>query len=280
MAQWLEASDGERTKRIVIVGRAPDAPELTRDLGADTLVVALNNAWRASPRYDFVIAPDDFPQASRPPDAARTVITGTHYVDAASLCGGHFWCGHTVALTGAYWSLRTYVYSQITFLACDMVYPSSGSTHFYGTGAPDPLRRHITLQNITGKSLRAFYFAWTRNSLLLNSSPHQHSLLGVPRAPLAAACAFNLVDYVFWAVEPEVKHQIEVMAKRAIEMERNAPFDVESSDWAFLEDPSAWSYVRNIDDAWQELATPVLSVQSAVDAYLAAIPRPPPKAGP
>jgi hypothetical protein len=42
----------------------------------------------------------------------------------------------------------------MAFFGCDMVYPRSGNTHFYGQGTADPLRADVTLRSLEAKSAR------------------------------------------------------------------------------------------------------------------------------
>ena len=57
-----------------------------------------------------------------------------------------------MAFTALYWALGYYSPRSIDILGCDMVYPKTGSTHFYGTGTADPLREDISLRSLEAKS--------------------------------------------------------------------------------------------------------------------------------
>ena len=47
----------------------------------------------------------------------------------------------------------------MAFLGCDMVYPETGKTHFYGDGKPDPLRDDPSLRNLEAKAARLMLHA-------------------------------------------------------------------------------------------------------------------------
>ena len=58
-----------------------------------------------------------------------------------------------------------------------MVYPSSGPTHFYGTGAPDPLRPDVTLRDLGAKSARLGLIAAAQGCRCVNLSDAPSELL-------------------------------------------------------------------------------------------------------
>lgn len=272
MGDWLQAKGDERTKRIALVGSAPDAPDINIALKPDNIVVAINNSWRALERFDFIVYTDEFDAANKPPcpDLIRKGLNTGHYVDAASRFGNHFWCGHTMSFMAGYLCLSIWPYSQLNMFAVDMIYQGS-QTHFYGKGEPDPVRRHITLQNLRGKSMRLFYHAYKRDSLVLNLSRQPHSNLAVPRVTAAAGLGHNLVDYVFWRLSAETKAAVAAKGEVALEMERSAPFDLQEPNWPFLDDPSAWEYVAKVDAAWERLAEHVPEIEMAVGEYMASV---------
>ena len=78
--------------------------------------------------------------------------------------------GCTVAFTAAYWVLHEYTPDQIYFIGCDMNYPKTGPTHFYGTGQPDPLRADISLTSLEGSSARFYCLARQQNCAVFNLS--------------------------------------------------------------------------------------------------------------
>ena len=53
---------------------------------------------------------------------------------------------------------------------CDMHYPASGATHFYGQGSPDPLRADITLRSLEAKSARLMILAARQGCAMVNLS--------------------------------------------------------------------------------------------------------------
>jgi len=123
--------------------------------------VAINNAWRIRKDWDFLISPDDFPVERMPGsfDQQQTHITSDDYVPANNQYGGVYYAGGTMAFTAGYWALAALRPTVLAFLGCDMVYPQSGNTHFYGRGQPDPLREDPSLRNLEAKSARLMMHA-------------------------------------------------------------------------------------------------------------------------
>ena len=150
-------------------------------------VVAINNAWRVRPDWDFAIYPWDFP-ADRQPIAApgQRLVTETEFVPAQNVYGGFVYAGATMAFTTGYWALHALRPTVLAVFGCDMHYPAHGPTHFYGTGAPDPLRRDITLRSLEAKSARLMVLAAMQGCAVVNLSTGPSRLL-VPRATRGAA---------------------------------------------------------------------------------------------
>ncbi|MBC7138213.1 MAG: hypothetical protein H5U17_05570 [Defluviimonas sp.] len=138
-------------------------------------IVAINNAWAVRPDWDELVHPWDFPAERMPPPAhgkrpGRRIVTEADFVPAQNLYGGFVYAGATMAFTAAYWLLAEYRPRCIAFLGCDMHYPASGPTHFYGTGSPDPLRPDITLQSLEAKATRLAIHAARQGCALVNLS--------------------------------------------------------------------------------------------------------------
>lgn len=146
-------------------------------------IVAINNAWAVRPDWDFLIHPDDFPQARKPVDlrAEQQIIRAEAYVPVQNDYGGFVYAGGTMAFTAGYWALGALRPRILAFLGCDMVYGSAGATHFYGQGTADPLRRDVTLRSLPAKSARLMAFAGMQGCAVVNLSP-QDSQLVFPRA--------------------------------------------------------------------------------------------------
>ena len=95
-----------------------------------------------------------------------------------------------MAFTAAYWALHALAPSQMAFLGCDMVYAPTGNTHFYGTGAPDPLRDDPTLQSLEAKSARLMVMADRAGCACTNLSRDKSRLVfprGAPDSPAPPA---------------------------------------------------------------------------------------------
>jgi hypothetical protein len=149
-------------------------------------VVAINNAWRVRDDWDDLVYPWDFPADRLPPEPQvgapkGRLVNEDDFVPAQNLYGGFVYAGATMAFTTAYWVLAEYRPRVIGFLGCDMHYPDTGPTHFYGTGTPDPLRADITLQSLEAKSARLRIFAADQGCALVNLSDGP-TRLALPRA--------------------------------------------------------------------------------------------------
>jgi hypothetical protein len=168
---------------ILMLGSAPNAISAAgwRRAGFDR-IVAINNAHMIRPDWDDLVYPFDFPTQSIPaPSPQQRLIDETHFVPAQNRFGGFIYAGATMAFTAAYWALDALRPKVIAVYGCDMTYPAAGPTHFYGTGAPDPLRADVSLRNLGAKSARLQLLAARQGCAMLNLS-HAPSMLVFPRA--------------------------------------------------------------------------------------------------
>ncbi len=142
-------------------------------------IVAINNAWRIRSDWSDLIHPEDFPEHRRPQSIGKdqTVVDYTQYIPEKNRFGGVIYCGGTMAFTAGYWALGALRPRVIAFMGCDMTYPTTGNTHFYGIGAADPLRDDITLQNLESKSARLWFMAAEQGCLCVNLSSAPSRLL-------------------------------------------------------------------------------------------------------
>lgn len=147
--------------KVLILGSAPSALK-ARDWARApfTHIVAINNAWRIRADWDVLIHPEDFPAAKRPKTLlnGQRVVTADEYVPRQNEYGGFVYAGGTMAFTAGYWALSALRPAVLAFCGCDMVYTSTGRTHFYGSGRADPLRDDITLRSLEAKSARLGLF--------------------------------------------------------------------------------------------------------------------------
>ena len=142
---------------VLVIGSAPDALRARSwPRGSITDIVAINNAWRVRTDWDWHIHPDDLPEDRRPPTLreGQVRVTAADYVPLQNALGGFVYAGGTMAFTAGYWALEALAPQVIAWLGCDMVYAARGDTHFYGKGAPDPLRPDVTLRSLEAKSAR------------------------------------------------------------------------------------------------------------------------------
>lgn len=145
-------------------------------------IVAINNAWRVRPDWDDLIHPWDFP-ADRLPACRdnQRLVTEQEFVPAQNAQGGFVYAGATMAYTAAYWALHALKPRVLALMGCDMHYPDTGPTHFYGTGTPDPLRSDITLRSLEAKSARLRILAARQGTAVVNLSTGP-TRLALPRA--------------------------------------------------------------------------------------------------
>ncbi|QBY02137.1 hypothetical protein E2K80_16490 [Rhodophyticola sp. CCM32] len=176
---------------VVIIGSGPNAVSVRDwDRSSFTHMVAINNAWRLRPDWDFAIFPEDFPADQRPPapGPGQSWVEAAQYVPTQNRFGGFVYAGGTMAFTTGYWVLAALRPSVMGFIGCDMVYPSVGNTHFYGKGAADPLRKDVTLQSLEAKSARLALLAAANGCACVNLS-QDASRLVFPRADVAGLAA-------------------------------------------------------------------------------------------
>lgn len=149
-------------------------------------IVAINNAWAVRPDWDMLIHPDDFPPERHPTtlQPGQSIVTAADYVPLQNSLGGFVYAGGTMAFTASYWALAALRPRVIAMLGCDMVYPATGQTHFYGQGSPDPLREDVTLRSLEAKSARLMALAAEQGCAMVNLS-RDASRLVFPRATLS-----------------------------------------------------------------------------------------------
>lgn len=169
---------------LLILGSGPNV-RVARDWPREWFdqIVVMNNAWRVRPDWDALVFPEDFPVDRRPVDIKdnQRMVQADEFVPAQNRYGGFVHAGATMAFTTAYWALAALRPRLMAFMGCDMVYPKTGNTHFYGTGAPDPLRDDISLRDLGAKSARLALIAAEQGCACVNLSEDASSLL-FPRA--------------------------------------------------------------------------------------------------
>jgi hypothetical protein len=225
---------------VLIIGSGPNAIRATAwPREKFTHIVVINNAWRIRPDWDACIFPDDFPDDRQPPAVLpeQRLIRSDQYVPIQNDFKGFVYAGGTMAFTAGYWALAALRPSVMAFVGCDMVYPAQGNTHFYGTGAADPLRRDITLQSLEAKSARLALLAAEQGCACVNLSGETSRLL-FPRASVA-----NVAD-----ASPDMPDDAAFAAARTAEADLG--YMVPSGRYweqADRFDPAA---LRAIDDLW------------------------------
>ncbi|SEQ41360.1 hypothetical protein SAMN05428995_104184 [Loktanella sp. DSM 29012] len=170
--------------RVLILGSGPDVAEAADWARAPfDVIVAINNAWRVRDDWDVHIFPTDFPVDRRPRDMQhdQQSVQADDYVPVQNTYGGFVYAGGTMAFTAGYWALGALRPSLMAFAGCNMVYPASGATHFYGTGTADPLRPDVTLRSLPAKSARLHVHA-ARQGCTCVTVTGEDSVLIFPRA--------------------------------------------------------------------------------------------------
>lgn len=171
---------------VLILGSGPNAP-LAREWprAAFDRIVAINNAHAVRPDWSDHIFPWDFAPERRPaPGPGQRQVTQEDFVPAQNALGGFVYAGGTMAFTAGYWALHALRPRVMAFMGCDMHYPATGPTHFYGTGSPDPLRPDITLRSLPAKSARLLVKAAQAGTACVNLSTGPSQLV-FPRAGVA-----------------------------------------------------------------------------------------------
>lgn len=231
---------------VLVLGSAPDAilckPWPKSNVSS---IVALNNAWRVRDDWDYLVAPDDFPVERRPSAirADQRLIGSEEYVPANNLFGGVFYAGGTMAFSAGYWALAVLKPSVIAFLGCDMIYPNSGKSHFYGRGRSDPLRFDPSLRNLEAKSSRLMLLAERSGCACVRLSTGESRLV------------FPSARYQDLAAMPSpTKPRPNTMINHALKEERRLSYHLESGRYWEVSDSFSLSAVDAIDELWLHAA--------------------------
>jgi len=182
---------------ILMLGSGPGVTEVADWPRAPfDRIVAINNAWRVRSDWDDLIHPWDFPEDRMPPAPApgQRIVTEADFVPAQNRWGGFVYAGATMAFTAGYWVLDALAPRVLAVHGCDMHYPATGQTHFYGTGTPDPLRPDITLQSLEAKSARLMILAARAGCAAVNLSSGPSRLV-FPRAQVADLATIRPASY-------------------------------------------------------------------------------------
>lgn len=171
---------GQHGPAVLILGSGPNVQQAQDWLKSwFDKIVAVNNAWQVRPDWDLLVFPEDFAPERMPPTTKDTqrLVEADAFVPAQNVYGGFVFAGATMAYTTGYWALASLQPRVMAFMGCDMKYPSSGKTHFYGTGTADPLRDDVTLRDLGAKSARLALIAASEGCACVNLSTDPSSLL-------------------------------------------------------------------------------------------------------
>lgn len=197
---------------VIIMGSGPGVLQAQGwDKITGQVLVAINNAWQVRPDWDWLIHPEDFPPERHPTALlpGQKIATAADYVPIQNQFGGFVYAGGTMAFTAAYWALGALRPQVIAMIGCDMVYPATGRTHFYGKGEADPLRKDISLRSLEAKSARLMSVAAQQDCAMVNLSEADESRLVYPRAHRGDLKAARPADFARPAVEAALKAEAE-----------------------------------------------------------------------
>jgi hypothetical protein len=243
------------TETILMLGSAPDV-ERCREwprTGIDR-IVALNNAWQVRTDWDDLVHPKDFPEERKPDTLApeQRVHSYEAYVPAVNAFGGFVFCGGTMAFTAAYWVLHTYRPGLIAILGCDMMYGTSGRTHFYGRGSADPLRSDVTLQSLEAKSVRLGLLAAWQGCAVVNLSNLSATRLAHPRVDAAVLARWNFGKTERF-LHPLVSPGVKAAVNKVLEQEAALSYRVPSGEYWKESERFDPMLLRRIDTMWLDL---------------------------
>ena len=244
-------------KIVLIVGSAPDSTRIESwDLSHFASCVVINNAWRLTKQWDYLIFPEDFPVSnfpSYPLQVEKKLITASEFVPEQNKFGGFVYAGGTMAFTAGYWALGSLKPDVIAYLGCDMIYDKEDgkSTHFYGDGNADPLRRDITLQSLEAKSIRLLVHAKLQKCVIVNLSNLPSSRLLFPRVSISQIFSnkFNKGE-----LENKIKELDSKKIKIAIQAEKSLSYMVPSGRYWESVDEFDADMLKQIDSYWLDSA--------------------------
>lgn len=229
---------------VLMLGSAPMALEARAwNRQPFDRIVAINNAWRVRSDWDHSIFPWDFPADRHPlPGPAQALVTEAEFVPAQNAYGGFVYAGATMAFTAGYWALHALRPRVLAVFGCDMHYPSSGVTHFYGRGAPDPLRSDVTLRSLEAKSARLRVLAAMQGCAVVNLSVGPSRLV-LPRVARAAVATARPVA---WCPD---------LAAEALTLEGELGYQVPSGRYWEETDRFDVTLLDRLDALWLQAAT-------------------------
>ncbi len=135
--QYQTMSDRE----VIILGSGMTAPQINDIETSDKIIIAINNAWKATDKWSYLLHPNDFFNLPESIRDDQEIVGGIQMNrEAIERNGGLKYVGKTMFLNAAWWAMEVLRPCKIGFLGCDLHYPKEGNNTFYGIGTPDPLR--------------------------------------------------------------------------------------------------------------------------------------------
>ena len=225
---------------VLLLGSGPNVVAAQKwDVRSFDHIVVINNAWQVRPDWTHLIHPSDFPEDRMPPNVSpgQRIVKAQDYVPLQNQYGGFVYAGGTMAFTASYWALAALRPSVIAVLGCDMVYPKTSNTHFYGQGTADPLREDKTLRSLEAKSARVMVKAAQQGCAMVNLSSDESRLV-FPRSALEQASRSTPQDYR------------EVLVNAAEKEEERLGYYVPSGKYWKEEDRFDVAAIDALDDIW------------------------------
>lgn len=246
-----------RLNKVLIVGSAPDANRIKSwDLSSFSTCLVINNAWKLTEKWNYLIHPEDMPKENLPPENVggdKKIITAREYVPEQNRFGGFVYGGGTMAFTAGYWALGALNPDMIAYVGCDMIYPENKDkkSHFYGKGEADPLRQDITLQSLEAKSARLMALAHANHCRIVNLSELAESRLLFPRIPIQSFLMNNKASTTNDDCKIRLK---EDLIKKALKEEETLGYMVPSGRYWEAEEKFDAQKLRAIDAIWMASA--------------------------
>jgi hypothetical protein len=135
----LEAELRGACDRIMIIGSGISSEKVKSWDLSGWHVIAINNAWQATDDWDELIYPNDFNKLPPSLKPNQKLVTNETYMRANTAFGTQDVRGNTMIFQALYYALLKKP-KVIGTIGCDLHYPTTGKTHFYGNGGLDPMR--------------------------------------------------------------------------------------------------------------------------------------------
>lgn len=202
----LEAELRGAVDKILIVGSGISAEKVKKWDLSGWHVIAINNAWGITEDWNELIYPNDFTKLPGDLKPTQKFITNDIYMRANTAFGTQAERGNTMIFQALYYALLKRP-KIIGTIGCDIYYPTTGNTHFYGNGGLDPLR-------LGNDVLREKFDRFMRNANELNVELYNFS--GETRGlnPFTQKMFQSIVQARRWPKHVAVPHRLHLSGRR------------------------------------------------------------------